>query len=293
MQKRYRLTMSQTLSILAGVAGLGVAVVAPTIAQTQTTPGAGTAPAGVTQPSPTPTAPGQTVPGQTSPGQPSLGQPSPAPTVPGQTVPGQPSPTPTAPGQPSPGQPSPRPTPTGTRPGSPSQVPAGTTQPTPRQSPASGNPAPRSTRNLTLSTLLQQGAKAGSFKTLARAVEAAGLTQTVQQGGNFTVFAPTDAAFTALPAGTLAKLLKPENKALLRQVLAYHVVPGTVPSSALKTGLVKTLGGGLAVRVDGDKVVVNNASVIQADIAASNGVVHAINRVLISSATKQRLTTLK
>ena len=260
MQKRYRLTMFQTLSILAGVAGLGAVAVAPMIAQT--TPGAETEPAGVTQPSPTPTAPGQ------------------------------PSPTPT-PGQPSPGQPTPRPTPTGTQPGTPSQTPGGTTQPTPRQSPASGTPAPRSTRNLTLSALLQQGAKAGSFKTLARAVEAAGLTQTVQQGGNFTVFAPTDAAFAALPAGTLAKLLRPENRALLREVLAYHVVPSTVPSSALKTGLVKALGGGLAVRVDADKVVVNNASVIQADIAASNGVVHAINRVLISSTMKQRLMALK
>jgi len=266
MQKHYRLTMFQTLSILAGVAGLGVAVVAPTIAQT--TPGTETAPAGVTQPSPAPTAPGQ-------------------------SSPGQPSPQPTVPGQPSPGQPSPEPTPAGTQRSNPNQPPAGTTQPAPRQSPASGTPAPRSTRNLTLSQLLQEGAKAGSFKTLARAVEVAGLTQAVQKGGNFTVFAPTDAAFAALPAGTLAKLLRPENRALLREVLAYHVVPSTVPSSALKTGLVKTLGGGLAVRVDADKVVVNNASVIQADIAASNGVVHAINRVLISSAMKQRLMTLK
>ena len=268
MQKRYRLTMFQTLSILAGVVGLGVVVAAPTIAQT--TPGAETPPSGVTQPSPRPTAPAPTSPAQPSP-----------------------RPTPTAPGQPSPGQPSPRQTPAGTQPGNPGQAPARTTQPTPSPSPASGTPAPRSTRNLTLSQLLQQGAKAGSFKTLARAVEVAGLTQAVQKGGNFTVFAPTDAAFAALPAGTLAKLLKPENRALLREVLAYHVVPSTVPSSALKTGLVKTLGGGLAVRVDADKVVVNNASVIQADIAASNGVVHAINRVLLSSTMKQRLMTLK
>ena len=255
--------MFQTLSILAGVAGLGVVVAAPTIAQT--TPGAETPPSGVTQPSPGPTAPAPTSPAQPSP-----------------------RPTPTAPGQPSPGQ-----TPAGTQPDNPGQAPARTTQPTPSPSPASGTPAPRSTRNLTLSQLLQQGAKAGSFKTLARAVEVAGLTQAVQKGGNFTVFAPTDAAFAALPAGTLAKLLRSENRALLREVLAYHVVPSTVPSSALKTGLVKTLGGGLAVRVDADKVVVNNASVIQADIAASNGVVHAINRVLLSSTMKQRLMTLK
>ena len=113
------------------------------------------------------------------------------------------------------------------------------------------------------------------------------------KGGSFTVFAPTDAAFAALPAGTLEKLLKPENKALLRQVLAYHVVPSELPSSELKTGLVKTLGGGLAVRVSAGKVIVNDASVIQPDIKASNGVVHAINRVLISPALKQRLISLK
>jgi uncharacterized surface protein with fasciclin (FAS1) repeats len=74
---------------------------------------------------------------------------------------------------------------------------------------------------------------------------------------------------------------------------AYHVVPSELPSSELKTGLVKTLGGGLAVRVSAGKVIVNDASVIQADIKASNGVVHAINRVLISPALKQRLVSLK
>ncbi|XHX78599.1 MAG: fasciclin domain-containing protein [Stenomitos frigidus ULC029] len=188
----------------------------------------------------------------------------------------------------------PTPLPTETPSARPNQAPAGTMEPsTPSQPPANKTPAARSTRNLTLAALLQAGAKAGSFKTLARAIEVAGLTQAVQQGGNFTVFAPTDAAFAALPASTLAKLLKPENRALLREVLAYHVVPSTVPSSDLKSGVVKSLGGGLSVLVDADKVVINNASVVQADIAASNGVVHAINRVLISSTMKQRLMTLK
>jgi uncharacterized surface protein with fasciclin (FAS1) repeats len=151
-----------------------------------------------------------------------------------------------------------------------------------------------STSSLTLTELLQKGASAGSFKTLAKAVQAAGLEQTMKESnGSFTVFAPTDEAFAALPAGTLAKLLKPENKALLRQVLAYHVVPSEVPSSKLKTGLVKTLGGGLAVRVSAGKVIVNDATVIQPDIKASNGIVHAINRVLISPTVKQRLVSLK
>jgi uncharacterized surface protein with fasciclin (FAS1) repeats len=188
--------------------------------------------------------------------------------------------------------PSPNQAPVEIQPGSPTQVPSGTMQPAPTQSPATEAPATPSTSNLTLSELLQRGASAGSFKTLAKAVQAAGLAQTMQDG-NFTVFAPTDEAFAALPAGTVEKLLKPENKALLRQVLAYHVVPSELPSSELKTGLVKTLGGGLAVRVSAGKVVVNDASVIQTDIKASNGVVHAINRVLISPALKQRLVSLK
>jgi len=173
------------------------------------------------------------------------------------------------------------------------QAPSGTMQPAkPMSVPATS--APASTSSLTLAELLQRGSSAGSFKTLAKAVQAAGLEQTIQENsGSLTVFAPTDEAFAALPAGTLAKLLKPENKALLRQVLAYHVVPSELPSSELKTGLVETLGGGLAVRVSAGKVAVNDATVIQPDIKAANGVVHAINRVLISPTVKQRLGSLK
>ncbi|MBW4691828.1 MAG: fasciclin domain-containing protein [Lyngbya sp. HA4199-MV5] len=180
------------------------------------------------------------------------------------------------------------------QPGGTIQTPADTTQPAdPTQAPATSAPA-TPTKNLTLSELLQKGSSTGSFKTLAKAVQAAGLEQTLQESsGSFTVFAPTDEAFAALPKGTLEKLLKPENKALLRQVLAYHVAPSELPSSDLKTGLVKTLGGGLAVRVNAGKVVVNDATVIQPDIEASNGVVHAINRVLISPTIKQRLISLK
>lgn len=179
------------------------------------------------------------------------------------------------------------------QPGRPMQAPSGTMQPA-KPMPVPATNAPASTSSLTLAELLQRGSSAGSFKTLAKAVQAAGLEQTIQENsGSLTVFAPTDEAFAALPAGTLAKLLKPENKALLRQVLAYHVVPSELPSSELKTGLVETLGGGLAVRVSAGKVVVNDATVIQPDIKAANGVVHAINRVLISPTVKQRLVSLK
>lgn len=202
--------------------------------------------------------------------------------------------------------PSPEPSPTGSmqsppasapvemQPGGSMESPNGTMQPAePTQMPATPTPTP-STSSLTLSELLQKGASAGSFKTLAKAVQAAGLEQTMQaSNGSFTVFAPTDAAFAALPAGTLTKLLKPENKALLRQILAYHVVPKELTASELKTGALQSLGGGLAVLVTPGKVIINNASVIQPNIQASNGVVHAINRVLILPSVKQSLLSLK
>jgi uncharacterized surface protein with fasciclin (FAS1) repeats len=142
--------------------------------------------------------------------------------------------------------------------------------------------------------LLRQASSSGSFSTLARAVQAAGVANAIPQtGGQFTIFAPTDEAFAALPDGTLEKLLQPENQALLRQVLAYHVVPGTVTSQQLQTGVVDSLGGGLAVRVSDDRIVVNDASVIQPDIQASNGVIHVVNRVLLPEELRQQLTSLQ
>lgn len=120
-----------------------------------------------------------------------------------------------------------------------------------------------------------------SFETLVAAIQAAGLVETLSGEGPFTVFAPTDEAFAELPDGVVDALLKPENRDLLTEILTYHVVPGEVMSSDLETGPVETLNGGLAVRVDPDKVVVNNSSVILPDVPASNGVIHAINRVLL------------
>lgn len=124
---------------------------------------------------------------------------------------------------------------------------------------------------------------AGSFKTLAAALQAAGLVDALKGDGPYTVFAPTDAAFAALPAGTVDALLKPENKAELVKVLTYHVVPGRVAAKDLagKVTHAKTLQG-QSVSVDGRQgVSVDNARVLTADVAADNGVIHVIDRVLL------------
>ncbi|MEO1180693.1 MAG: fasciclin domain-containing protein [Cyanobacteria bacterium J06636_28] len=120
-----------------------------------------------------------------------------------------------------------------------------------------------------------------NFSTLVQAVQAAELVDLLKGSDPHTVFAPTNAAFEELPSGVLDDLLLPENQDLLTDVLAYHVVPGEVMSSDLETGLVDTLNGGLAVDVSPERVVVNDASVTQPDIPASNGVIHAISRVLV------------
>jgi uncharacterized surface protein with fasciclin (FAS1) repeats len=125
---------------------------------------------------------------------------------------------------------------------------------------------------------------AGQFKTLAAALSAAGLVPTLKGPGPFTVFAPTDAAFAKLPAGTVEGLLKPENKAKLVSILTYHVVAGKVMSAGLagKVTEAKTVEG-TTVKIDATKggVTVNGAKVVKADIAATNGVIHVIDTVLI------------
>ncbi|MEG4167609.1 MULTISPECIES: fasciclin domain-containing protein [unclassified Microcoleus] len=120
------------------------------------------------------------------------------------------------------------------------------------------------------------------FKTLTKALGAAGLVTTLQGKGPFTVFAPTDAAFAALPKGTVEDLLKPANKAKLTKILTYHVVPGSVLSTSLKSGDVKSVeGSSLKVAVAAGKVTVSGANVVKADIKASNGVIHVIDKVLM------------
>ncbi|TMM52299.1 fasciclin domain-containing protein [Sulfitobacter sabulilitoris] len=123
---------------------------------------------------------------------------------------------------------------------------------------------------------------AGNFTTLVAAVEAAGLVDTLKGEGPFTVFAPTDEAFAALPEGTVEDLLKPENKDQLVSILTYHVVPGAVMSSDLSDGMeaATVQGGNLMVDLS-DGVKVNGATVTTADIEASNGVIHVIDTVII------------
>jgi uncharacterized surface protein with fasciclin (FAS1) repeats len=122
-----------------------------------------------------------------------------------------------------------------------------------------------------------------SFKTLTKALKAAGLTGALQGKDNLTIFAPTDAAFAKLPADALKELLNPANKEVLLKILTYHVVPGKVLSTDLKSGEVKSLeGGAINVKVDlSTGVTVNDAKVTQADITGSNGVIHAIDQVIL------------
>ena len=122
-----------------------------------------------------------------------------------------------------------------------------------------------------------------ALSTLVTAVKAAGLVETLQSEGPFTVFAPTNDAFAALPAGVLDMLLKPENKDKLVAVLTYHVVAGEVMSKDITKNMkAKTVEGSEAwVKLNGKKVMVDNAQVVMADVDATNGVVHVIDRVLL------------
>ncbi len=124
---------------------------------------------------------------------------------------------------------------------------------------------------------------AGQFKTLVAALTAAGLVDTLKGTGPFTVFAPTDAAFAKLPAGTVESLLKPENKKKLTDILTYHVVAGNVKAAeVVKMTSAKTLNGAsVEITVNGSKVMVDSASVLKTDIAASNGTIHVIDSVLM------------
>ena len=123
---------------------------------------------------------------------------------------------------------------------------------------------------------------AGSFNTLVAAVKAAGLVETLQGAGPFTVFAPTDEAFAKLPKGTVEELLKPENKEKLVAILTYHVLAGKVMAADVKTMSAKTVNGKkLDIKVAEGKVTVDNATVVKTDIAAKNGVIHVIDSVVL------------
>ena len=132
--------------------------------------------------------------------------------------------------------------------------------------------------------IVDTAVKAGKFNTLATALKAGGLIETLKGPGPFTVFAPTDDAFKKLPAGTVESLLKPENKAQLVKILTYHVVPGKVMSASLagkKTEAKTVEGASVVVDATMGGVKVNDATVTTADVAADNGVIHIIDTVLM------------
>ena len=131
--------------------------------------------------------------------------------------------------------------------------------------------------------IVETAVAAGQFNTLAAALEAAGLVDTLKGDGPFTVFAPTDAAFAKLPEGTVESLLKPENRDQLVAILTYHVVAGKVKAAdVVKLKEAKTVNGqDVAITVADNGVQINNANVIKTDIGASNGVIHVIDTVII------------
>jgi uncharacterized surface protein with fasciclin (FAS1) repeats len=148
----------------------------------------------------------------------------------------------------------------------------------------SPSPSPSSPAATTGDTIVGVASGNTKLKTLTAAIKAAGLEETLAGEGPFTVFAPTDKAFAALPPGTVDELLKPENKDKLAQLLTYHVVSGKLESAALKSGDVSSvLGKAIAIKVENKKVMVNEAKVTKADVPASNGVIHLIDKVILPS----------
>lgn len=130
--------------------------------------------------------------------------------------------------------------------------------------------------------IVDTAVNADGFETLVAAVEAAGLVDTLKGEGPFTVFAPTDEAFAALPEGTVESLLEPENKDQLTAILTYHVVPGKVMSGDLSNGMTAATvqGGEVTIMTEGG-VMVDDANVVSPDIEASNGVIHVIDKVIM------------
>ena len=141
--------------------------------------------------------------------------------------------------------------------------------------------AEETTEATTVGTIVDVASGAGNFGTLVAAVTAAELVETLSGEGPFTVFAPTDEAFAALPAGVVDALLLPENKAVLAQILTYHVVSGKVMAADVTDSDVATVEGQTVKLSTADGVTVNGAKVVTADVAASNGVIHAIDAVIL------------
>jgi uncharacterized surface protein with fasciclin (FAS1) repeats len=161
-------------------------------------------------------------------------------------------------------------------------TPGATPAPTLKE-PARNQPAPTMKKKPTIVDIALKGKQ---FTTLVAALKAADLVDTLAGDGPFTVFAPTNAAFAKLPKGAVANLLKPENKEQLKKVLTYHVVSGAVPSSKLKNGqkVATVEGSSISVQIRRGQVKVNNAAVTTANIKATNGIIHVIDRVIMPAA---------
>ena len=149
--------------------------------------------------------------------------------------------------------------------------------------PGAASNAPAAPAPAAAKDIVDTAASAGSFNTLVAAVKAARLVDTLKGDGPFTVFAPTDDAFAKLPAGTVENLLKPENRDQLVKILTYHVVAGNVMAKdVVKLKEAKTVeGGSVQIQVMGSKVRINDSNVVKTDIAATNGVIHVIDTVLM------------
>lgn len=146
---------------------------------------------------------------------------------------------------------------------------------------AASTPAASSSKPAAAGTIVEVAAANPNFSTLVAAIKAAGLVDTLNGAGPFTVFAPTNQAFAALPAGLLDKLLLPANKATLTKILTYHVLPAKVMAADVKPGKVKTVEGSeITITTDGG-VKVDGATVTKTDVEASNGVIHVIDKVLV------------
>jgi uncharacterized surface protein with fasciclin (FAS1) repeats len=162
------------------------------------------------------------------------------------------------------------------------QPPSMQTQPQAETKPMTPSASPGMNSTTTSGSVVEVAASNGSFKTLTAALKAAGLDKALASGGSYTVFAPTDEAFAALPKGTVEELLKPENKDTLVKLLTYHVIQGEKASTSLQSGDTETLSGApVKVNVSSGGVMVNDANVVQADIKANNGVIHVIDKVIL------------
>jgi uncharacterized surface protein with fasciclin (FAS1) repeats len=159
-------------------------------------------------------------------------------------------------------------------------APEATTAPVSPATGVQGSPAPGTQANASnVADLIENNP---SLRTLSSVIDEADLDNTLEQGGPYTVFAPSDQAFAALPAETRERLLRDENRPLLRQILTYHVVPSSLTANQLQSGQVQTqAGSSVNVQIDGQQVRVNEAQVIQSDLQAANGVVHIVDRIIL------------